>query len=189
MSGKINVFGIIVDHVKTLSDTTGKLLKLDIFVFYVIPFLFGILSVLVGYNLSDDVVSMLVNFGSIFTALLLSVLMLVYEQRNRLDDRNASLAGSGGVPFYPEKKLLLDQLYSNISYAVVLSMFLVLFSFAHSICDGKELSLCGGWFFNYENRFCAWILTPILMFLATNLILTIFMIVKRTYALLTMRLY
>lgn len=153
--------------------------------FYGLPLILGFFTAYVGYNLSDSVVSMLVNFGSIFTALLLSVLMLVYEQKNRLEDRQTA---SGNVSFYPAKKALLDQLYSNISYAVVLSLFLVLFSFAHSICDKHQLPLCGGWIFNFENRFNAWVLTPILMFLTLNLMLTIFMVVKRTYALLTMRL-
>ncbi|MDE1716269.1 hypothetical protein PWG14_27770 [Chromobacterium amazonense] len=190
MSAKINFILIVKDHLKTLSDIKGKRLKIDIFTFYGVPIVFGVLFAIKGSGIKSDVLSMLVNFGAIFTALLLSVLMLVYEQQNKLEERNAS---SGGVSFFIEKKKLLEQLYSNISYSVVVSMLLVMLSLLYVLIDSAPLELnfnflsVNGIELNFKNWICIYLIAPFLIFTTVNLILTILMVVKRTYSLLIMK--
>ncbi|WP_156876961.1 hypothetical protein [Paludibacterium yongneupense] len=187
MGSKINFSNILKDHFKTLSDIEGKWSFVDILTFFVFPSFVAAVSIFERYNIKPDIVALLVNFGSIFTALLLSVLMLVYEQQNKLEDKHQEKSNNGGVPFFQEKLKLLKQLYCNISYAVVTSVFLVVFSLIQSLFYKKSIAVLWGWMLNFHNRFSIYLLTPILLFLTVNVILTILMIVKRTYALLCMK--
>ncbi|MGC0154019.1 hypothetical protein ACPRNU_16290 [Chromobacterium vaccinii] len=193
MSAKINFFLIVKDHFRTLGDVSGKKSKLDLFTFYGVPLIFGFFYGLKGSGVKPDVLSMLVNFGSIFTALLLSVLMLVYEQQNKLEERNDARACVGGISFFKEKKCLLEQLYSNISYSVIVSMLLVMFSFLYVLVDSVLFELdfhlfgVDGLELNVGNWICIYLIAPVLIFITVNLILTILMVVKRTYSLLIMK--
>ncbi|TOR22870.1 hypothetical protein CGG78_23835, partial [Vibrio parahaemolyticus] len=72
MSSKINVCNIIFGHLNTLKDaSSSKVSLVDVFTFFIVPLLFGILVFLSGFKLNDSLISLLVNFGAIFTALLL----------------------------------------------------------------------------------------------------------------------
>jgi hypothetical protein len=111
MSSKLNVFDIISGHISTLkSADSDRLNKVDILTFFGIPLLFSILGISKDFDLDTDLTSLLVNFGSIFTALLLSVLVLIYDQENKLDDKkilieqaNQANGSHDEVSFYEEK--------------------------------------------------------------------------------------
>ena len=91
MSSKINVSSIISGHLKTLKDAgSGKLSLLDGFTFFVFPILLACLCIIFKYEMNDQVTSLLVNFGAIFTALLLSVLVLVYDQGAKIAEKIGS---------------------------------------------------------------------------------------------------
>ncbi|MDT1888187.1 hypothetical protein FPK60_23265, partial [Acinetobacter baumannii] len=76
---------------------------------------------------NKEIISLLVNLGSIFSALLLSVLVLVFDQEQKLEDRKeiAEEKGKAVDPLFPTKKTLLEELYYNISYSVFCSIALV----------------------------------------------------------------
>lgn len=177
MSNKINVMEILACHCRTLCNSNEETSLLDITTFFLIPFALALSSAIFGFNLDKDQISVLVNFGAIFTALLLSVLVLVYDQK-------AKLEASPETKLTPLKKKLLKQLYYNISYSITISIILVVACFLHSISMDKAstlaissyaLSIPWGVYFS----------TPICIFLTTNLILTILMVVKRMNVLLT----
>ena len=94
MNAKINICSLIKGHIKTLYDaSTQRLSYSDIVTFFILPAVIAILCSFWGVYLSNDIISLLVNFGSIFTALLLSVLVLVYDQVGKVteklnDDKN-----------------------------------------------------------------------------------------------------
>lgn len=177
MSSKVDVWQIIVGHIDTLANPAGKRSIVDCITFFGFPLVLGFIGIWMGFNLNKDIASMLVNFGAIFTALLLSVLVLVYEQESRLRERKDV------DPFYFAKKKLLNQLYYNICYSIICSIVLVAFCFAHSIFDGvvSEVSIAG--FIVFLN-FSKYVFTPLVLFVTANLMLTIVMIVKRMHAML-----
>lgn len=185
MSSKINICEILLGHIKTLKDnSTGKVSYWDIFTFFIIPIVFSIFTIVFNFKFSNDLISLLVNFGSIFTALLLSVLVLVYDQSSKLRDREKELGTNITIKI---KKSLLDQLYYNICYSIIVAISLVMMCFIESICRGNtkiiEVST------DPSISFCidinTYVATPLVSFLALHLILTIIMIVKRMHALLT----
>ena len=166
MSAKVNIKDIVVGHINTLIEAgTSKVSYSDILSFYVYPILMAVIGMCFCFNVSEDVVSLLVNFGAIFTALLLSVLVLVYDQENKIDqDLNQGLREA--------KKKLLEHLYYNICYCIVISIALVVVCLLHSIINDISLMVN------------IYLVTPIIIIVATNLVLTILMIVKRMHVLL-----
>lgn len=187
MSSKVNIKDIVLGHFATLRNTDGRFSIMDFVTFCFVPVLVGALCVSAGFNLNDDIASLLVNFGAIFTALLLSVLVLVYDQESKLDDRQVGSVEAGRAPdeFYNAKKRLLDELYLNISYSILCSLILIASCFAFSVADSFVVKDAAaptvGLFLSKV------IFTPVAVIISVNLLLTIVMIVKRLHSLLRMK--
>jgi hypothetical protein len=182
MSSKINVNGIITGHFNTLrSSSTKKFNYTDIFTFILLPIIISGLTVLFGFKQSDQMSSLLVNFGAIFTALLLSVLVLVYDQGTKLTEK---LENNSNQPILKAKQSLLDELYYNICYSIVVSVVLVFLCLIEKALRGCVLD------FTIQNiqinlQPDVWFFSPLIVFFTINLMLTILMIVKRMHTLLT----
>ena len=186
MSNKINVIGILKGHVNTLKNAGSDRLSLsDSITFFVFPIGIASLSYFFSFSL---LTSLLVNFGAIFTALLLSVLVLVYDQGSKLEDKAAQCKQAGeAVPaMIDTKKTLLDQLYYNICYAIVFSVLLVVSCVLESIARGKVIPVKSSMLdFTGCIDFSSWFLMPLVVFVAIHLILATLMIIKRMHILLT----
>ncbi|MET0082686.1 MAG: hypothetical protein ABW079_06700 [Sedimenticola sp.] len=181
MSSKIDTKDIISGHINTLKDSsTGKTSKIDLLVFYLAPLIASGLFIYFKINLSKEVASLLVNFGAIFTALLLSVLVLVYDQANKLSEKKA------GGTLVNLKKNLLNELYYNICYSILISVALVVVCLIHSISHGAthsvEIPFINS---SFDINYGALFFTPIAVFITFNVVLTIVMVVKRMHTLLT----
>lgn len=177
MSGKINVLSIVSGHIATLSDPGGARSFWDYFTFFAIPGCLSLLGALAGFKISSETSSLLVNFGAIFTALLLSVLVLVYDQESKLDEKHS--ADQTKHVLLGIKKELLRQLYFNISFSIVSSLMLILVCFVSS-----AISSVGSIPDAYKAAIQIWMLTPLATFITVNLLLTIVMVVKRMHTLL-----
>lgn len=181
MNAKINICSLIKGHIKTLYDASTKKLDCsDIVTFFALPAVVGILCSFLGISLSIDIISLLVNFGSIFTALLLSVLVLVYDQVGKVteklnDDNNKNDS------MLKLKSRLLQDLYFNISYSMILSLFLIILCLVYSI--GSEFILIIPWT-EIELSINRLLFLPLIIFSTINLLLTILMIIKRLHSLL-----
>ncbi|NTX78282.1 hypothetical protein FCL49_05095 [Serratia proteamaculans] len=197
MSNKINILCIVTAHFNTLRDIgSNKISKSDCVTFVILPILISVFSAYNNFNLNKDLDSLLVNFGAIFTALLLSVIVLIYDQENRTIEKVRDNSESIGV--VTNRKLsLLKELYHNISYAILCSLILVVLTFIHSTLDPitpkvLEESLVVVdykiWKLNLDFSFIfTWatkIITPLIILVTTNIVLTIIMIVKRLYLIL-----
>ena len=181
MSSKINVTGIISGHIRTLKRyDNGKYSFIDIFTFFLCPIFVASLGVYFNFKLTDSITSLLVNFGAIFTALLLSVLVLVYDQGMKIEDKIKDNTTSITLPL---KQTLLNQLHFNICYSIILSLGLVFLSLIGKILNGHPLVLsCFNK--NLTIDFDVYFFAPITIFLTIHLMLTILMIVKRMHTLL-----
>lgn len=187
MSSKVNIKEIVLGHFGTLRYPDGTWSWYDFITFCFVPVAIGVFSVVVGFSLNNDISSLLVNFGAIFTALLLSVLVLVYDQESKIDEkyqRDRELKRPEDE-LYSAKKKLLDQLYFNISFSILSSLFLVATCFAFSSVDSFVDHKSGGPAIPlFLSKF---VLTPLAVIAAIKLLLTIVMIVKRLHSLLRMK--
>lgn len=164
MTEKINVYRIVQDHFRTLRDYgTGAYSKGDIFIFFVVPALVAAAAVAFGLNVPRAIGTLLVTALSIFGALLFNLLLLLYDIVRR--------AESG--PQKAELRLhFLRQLYSNISFSIllaVLTLVVLLVSFL-----GLGPTWVGG------------TLDFLTCYLAALFLLTLFMVLKRMHILLSM---
>lgn len=199
MSKKINVLSIINGHCSSLKNSDGTFNFYDFMTFLIIPLCLSSIAAFFIKSMSDPTISLLVNFGSIFTALLLSVLVLIFDQENKADEqyekhllfkeeieKNPGLNNSPAYTWifsrnldenYPDKKVLLKQLYFNISFSIIISLFLVLLCLIYSNLEViKNLTLL-------------LVIKKVMIFLTVFSMLTIFlnilMIVKRMHVMLT----
>lgn len=183
MSSKINIWSIISGHIKTLSDaSTGKVSILDYFTFYITPLTVAVLFSFFGIKVTSDANSLLVNFGAIFTALLLSVLVLVYDQGEKLRD----VVGVSRQHNIDLKRNLLEQLYFNICYAIVTSVALVFLCLVYTFLSDKVCLFSIGPL-NLSVDFKLHLVSPLILMVVMNLLLTILMVVKRMHTLLTIK--
>lgn len=187
MSSKINVLCIVSAHFKTLRNFgSSKISKSDVFTFIVLPFLLAICGAFFYFNLNKDLDSLLVNFGAIFTALLLSVIVLIYDQENRNLEKIHQHNDQVGV-VTKRRLALLKELYHNISYAILCSLLLVVLAFIHSIVPMTEEKNAYSLVFkgiDFRFSIATTLITPMIVLITSNIILTIIMVVKRLYLIL-----
>ncbi|PBI79764.1 hypothetical protein A9993_08430 [Rahnella victoriana] len=191
MSSKINICEIVTGHFRTLKDAdTRKVSKLDMFTFLMLPIGLAILFATLANGMSKDLVSLLVNFSAILTALLLSVLVLVYDQESKINQNKDN------DTFYESKKTLLTELYYNICYSVLCGVFLVALCFFSSMYESGAGGYISGYdrkinfeiyshYIDFSFNFYRYILCPFIIFFCVHLMLNIVMIVKRMHSLLT----
>lgn len=198
MSRKINIISIAQGHFRSLNNADRSFNLADCFTFKILPLGVALLFAIFYPKLSSNTISLLVNFGSIFTALLLSVLVLIFDQETKIDDKyekfllykeqmkkDPTLRESMTYKLiysrnydekYPVKKELLGQLYFNISFSIICALLLVLSCLIFSEIVGAT--------FTYSQE-----LLKLLMFIVIAILMTIFlnilMIVKRLNVLLT----
>lgn len=183
MSSKINIWSIVTGHINTLNDaSSGRVSLVDYFTFYGIPLAIAFLLSFLGIKVTSDANSLLVNFGAIFTALLLSVLVLVYDQGEKLRDVSAESKKHN----FELKKKLLEQLYFNICYAIVVSVVLVFFCLIYTFLPGDALKLSISEL-TIDIDLKLYLFSPLIMMVVMNLLLTILMVVKRMHTLLTIK--
>lgn len=176
MSSKINILGIISNHWSTLTDArNNKASKADLVCFVGIPFTIASLSLYFDIVVNSNTNSILVNFGSIFTALLLSVLVLVYDQRTKIDVKEYT-----SNPLLKLKSELLAQLFYNICYSILISIIMVVICLFGEILNGMKWQIFEGFELNVHRM----IFSPLSLFFLTHLILTVLMVLKRLQSLL-----
>ncbi|WP_180097185.1 MULTISPECIES: hypothetical protein [unclassified Acinetobacter] len=175
MSKKISVLNICTEHLKTLT-------KRDMFSFFGLPIVIVIGALLLDIRLAKDTLSLLVSFGSIFTALLLSLLVLIFDQETKLDEK-AEIWNSNKstIPLFKKRKRLLSELYSNISFSIICSLVLVLACLVLSqFLSYTEPS-------KMNENLSKWLFNPITTALLILTALNILMILKRIHTLLTVK--
>ena len=110
---KINIAPIVRAHLVTLRDarlTAETLLANDVYLFYGVPCLFGLLSLVVIPT--EALINVLVTSLSVFAALLFNLLMLVLSV---IEKRK------GNKVFFQ----LQRETYANISYAILVALITV----------------------------------------------------------------
>ena len=179
MSLKIDVSSLVKQHYQTLRhDGTGKITKADIFSFFLLPFVLSILVMLTKIKLSGEFIDAIINFGAIFSALLMSVLVLVYDQDLKLEEKKELNTDASLDNMFAVRSELLSQLYHNICFAIVSSLLVVVLSLLHIVFDSLNVFSAN-----------VWVVSPLIIFVLANMVLTTIMIVKRMHSLLDTKIY
>lgn len=151
---KINVSNIIRDHIKTLvNDNTKRMGLSDILTFILVPI--AIASVLVHFKIYiDNSVNYIISGLAVFTGLLFNVLVIIFDILKRENGNQLRLR-------------ILQQVLSNISFTIFLSLFTIIIVLLTTV----------------ENLCIKLIVNWVSIFLLTEFVFTLLMILKRMYAL------
>lgn len=145
MSSKLNVARIFLDHFRTLHDHATKRLSLsDIITFIAVPMMFGILGVVLIDKPDAQAIGIPIGAFAIFSALLLNLLILIYsltrnEERctepRAIDSTAHELKEARDKRSWVRREVL-QQLFANISYAVLVAMSIVVILIILLFLDG-----------------------------------------------------
>lgn len=168
---KINVVKIISDHMATLKDYgKSKHSKLDLFLFFILPLIISVTLVYSGLLLNKDLVGILINVFSIFAGLLLNLLVLMYSVIS-----NAVKLAKESTPPTPGhaihiKITLLEQVFANISFEILLSCFNVILLAVSTLFSSREANL---------------VFSFLIFYLVILFTLSLLMVLKRVHKLLS----
>lgn len=161
MISKINTADIIKDHLRTLTNEhSGKVSVGDFLLFFGLPTIVGLALLWFKGVFGSNIGGILITAFSIFAALLFNLLLLVYDIVKKTDEPSL-------------KRRFLKQIYSNISYAVFISIALIIFLLAYFVAMTSDKLLTA--------RF---VLAFFVYALSGNFVLTMLMILKRIHILL-----
>jgi hypothetical protein len=164
MMSKINVLPLVLGHLNTLSDFSGHRRWRDYVLFFGLPLAVGVLLVAIGFGFRIDAVNGFLYAFSIFSGLLLNVLVLVFTLASASPSLNVDVR---------MRKEMLRQIFANICFSVFVSILVVCIAMvALSYMRSNSGATTG--------RGC----TILLASLTINFVLTLLMIIKRMYALL-----
>jgi hypothetical protein len=158
---KGNILGIIVDHYKTFYNfRTKKISIIDYMLHLLLPilcsfFLYEKLKV----SFTSSLISLLITLLSIFAALLLNLLILIYTIKQKENDESA-------------RNKLMKEISSNISYGIIISIVLLILLIVLAFILDKQFC---------PNTICIDILNLLTWFFLTQFFLVILMILKRVY--------
>jgi hypothetical protein len=165
---KANVLHIIQAHLATLkTDGEARYHRPDILLFFILPLLISVMAWAFGGSIEKDTFSVSISVFAIFSALLLNVQIALFSisQRDWRPERD-KLSADLQENKLEERRELLAELNTNISYLVVVSClavtsFLVFYVVKKTDC----------------------IETPVSIWLYAHFFLTLLMIIKRAHAL------
>ncbi|MBE7691298.1 MULTISPECIES: hypothetical protein [Tenacibaculum] len=169
MLERINILSIIIDHFKTLKSLNQKsnwVNGKDLLLFVGLPLTLAILLTYKGYTFKDQLGN-LITAISIFGGFLFNLLAIIYSQLDNIEkdanNENSDL-----------KKKFVKEIHSNISFCIVLSIFIVMTLLLTTIEIPEFL---------YD-----WLIKKIIVglnyFLMSLFLLTLIMILNRVYILL-----
>ncbi|EOV9702692.1 hypothetical protein ACN5L6_001649 [Cronobacter dublinensis] len=174
---KINILQVIFKHYKTLSDGRGTILIVDIIIHFISPTLISVILCLTYGIMKASIASVFVNFGAITTALLMSAVIMIYDQKQKTTFKIADILENqkerSHLVTLENNKTVYTQLCHNVSYAILTSVILVIASVIISFFpDGNLLNK---WYFHYPSYIVSFIAYT--AFFAT--VITFLMVIKR----------
>lgn len=163
MSSKVNVWGVVRDHLGTLKNLDTERYSLgDILFLFGMPALIASGLVWSGVRITDQMVNVLITALSVFAGLLFNLLLLIYDivQKDQESAPNAKL-----------QRRFLKEIYANISFCILTSIVAIVvlsvYSFGALVAVAVSV-LC----------FTVYLLLAVFM-------LTLLMVLKRVHVLLS----
>lgn len=179
MLEKIDCRNIIYNHFSTLKRYSDKRYNPNDFVLFLfVPLIITILMFLVRPVISDSISQLIITCGTVFAALLLNLLLIIYDivKRTERADANGQTNDAGDLVKRRKKKKgvrlqFLQEIYHNISFSILLCVVIMMLT----------VFIC----FKFEMPYLNMGLSAIVYFLASIFGLTLLMVLKRVHLLLS----
>ena len=176
MMQRINIYRIVKDHLKTLRSLNQSYNFInigDFLLFFIFPSIISLTLNLLNYNFIKQLDNLIASI-SILGGFLFNLLAIIYSQIENIKTDVEKLGNNDKNKIEREiKNKFINEIHSNISFAIVLSIFLILslLSITVEIPEFKYKTLV-------ENIFIF-----INYFLMQLFTLTLLMIINRIYIL------
>ncbi|CAM2973784.1 hypothetical protein SAMN02745938_1263 [Flavobacterium psychrophilum DSM 3660] len=176
MMQRINIYRIVKDHLKTLRSLNQSYNFInigDFLLFFIFPSIISLTLTLLNYNFIKQLDNLIASI-SILGGFLFNLLAIIYSQIENIKTDVEKLGNNDKNKIEREiKNKFINEIHSNISFAIVLSLFLILslLSITIEIPEFKYKTLV-------ENIFIF-----INYFLMQLFTLTLLMIINRIYIL------
>lgn len=125
MIQRINIYRIVKDHLKTLRslNQSYKFINIgDFLLFFIIPCGISLTLTLNGYNFNNQLDNLMTSI-SILGGFLFNLLAIIYSQIDNLKVDAQKLENKEEKEI---KNKFINEIHSNISFAIVLSIFLII---------------------------------------------------------------
>lgn len=164
MSTKIDISCILKDHFGTMrNERTGSFDWSDGLLFIGLPLLMGLIAFYAGVNLDNNAIAIMITAASIFSGLLINVLVLIYSINQKVESNDKTPKEMVNL-----EKSFLKEIFANLSFSILISLFVIFF-----------LSLL-----IFSPNWLDKGLIAIIIALSINFILTVLMALKRIHLLL-----
>jgi hypothetical protein len=169
MFSKVDVTDIIKDHFLTLLDSeTQRISKRDVVFFFGGPLLAGAAGwYFFNLKFNYEGLSTILTASSIFAGLLLNLLVVLFSFADRPDSATSLLQ---------VRRQLIRELNTNISFSILISLCVVMVSLVAVFWVAGLPA---------DQKFISAPATAVLIALLANFVLTLLMILKRMYVVMT----
>lgn len=165
MSSKFSVNKIVRDHINTLYIYgTEKTDNIAVFINFILPLIASILFISFGVIIISSEFTVILTAFSVFAALLLNLMILVFSIVNREKEKD-------GDKMDREKIKLLKETYENIQFTVLISVIIIVIILVLLFIP-----------FNF---YLDLVLSFAIYYLVFTFIVTLFMVLKRTHAIMS----
>ncbi|WP_320961773.1 hypothetical protein [Hungatella effluvii] len=154
----LNCFEIMTQHLKCFEKGNGKISKVAIFLYFVVPFFIS-LSLVQIRSIDDTVINILAIIISILTSMFFTLLTLILDMRKKIKQDKNYDAGDAQL-----STKLLRETYYSIMFEILVSIVILIMCFIDLFA--KQYS-----------SFDSLVIYYLVFILLTNL----FMILKRVY--------
>ena len=170
MSSKFNVSDIVTNHLKTLrNDATKQYQKADFGISFLVPATISIVLVGLGLVVNSTIAIGMITAFSIFGALLLNLLLLLYQMINGdSSQKDEKLSRVNPV----RRAQLLKETYYNISFEILLAIIVISILLFTIIVETNNAAVSVLSFFDY--------------FVGFTFVITLTMVLKRVHRLVSL---
>ncbi|GEC71266.1 hypothetical protein SAMN05443543_109134 [Flavobacterium flevense] len=129
MIQRINIYRIVKDHLKTLRSLNQSYNFInigDFLLFFIIPSVISLTLTLLNYNFINQLDNLIASI-SILGGFLFNLLAIIYSQIENIKIDVQKLGDSDKNKIEKQiKNKFINEIHSNISFAIILSIFLIL---------------------------------------------------------------
>lgn len=142
---KINIWQVLLKHYRTMTDQRGVTLWQDIFIHFFLPGIISVVVCILYGTMRPSISAVFVNFGAITTALLMSAVIMIYDQKQKtifkISDIIENKKPTTNLPALETNRKVYEQLCHNVAYAILTSVILVIASVIISFFPEKKETL------------------------------------------------
>ncbi len=154
----LNCFDIISNHFKCFKGSNGKISKISIFLYFIVPFLIS-LSLVQIRKLDDTVVNILTIIVSILTSMFFTLLIFILDMHKKVKYDKSYTASEALV-----STRVLEETYYSIMFEILISVAILIMCFIELFAQSYDL---------YSSI--------LIYYLAFVMLMNMLMILKRVY--------